>query len=228
MSRRVPEVAIVVGVLLSLTWLVFPPLVGEYELLTEPVPFLGYVTVAVALCYPFAAYTCWRAEDPDDTLLPRPILAVAAVIGAGCAVVGAVGGAPLLGLVVGLLVVVPPAAYALAYHAISPPPQPTLAAGAALAVAAVTAGLVVGQPYRAGLVAVLAFVPALAAFDRLAGNRLPAQVVIGGTALATLVVSGVALALASPLAHMLAAGLTVAFGGLIAVRIVGEKGRSVV
>ncbi|WP_267641092.1 hypothetical protein [Haloarchaeobius amylolyticus] len=219
MSRRVPEAAIVVGVLFATTWLVFPVLVGEVDLVADPASFLGYVGVAAVLFYPFAAYTVTRADDPDDTILPRPALAAAAAAGTLCALVGLVGGAPLLGLFVGLGVAMPAAAYAVAFDAVSPPPLPTLVAGTTLGLASLAGGLALGQPWLGGLTALFAFLPALGTYDHLTRDRLPTRGVLGATVLATLVVAGLGLGVAASETATLAAVLTVGFAGIVTARV---------
>ncbi|WP_435334600.1 hypothetical protein [Haloarchaeobius sp. TZWWS8] len=222
MSRRVPEAAIVVGVLFASTWLVFPLLVGEFAVLTEPMAVLGYVGVAALLCYPFAAYTLLVADAPDETVPPRPVFAAGTLAGFVLAGVGVLGGVPLLGLLVGLVVAVPPAAYALAYRVIRPPPGPTLAAGGLLGLACVGTGLVLARTTLAGVVALLAFAPAVVAYDRLARNRLPTRTVLGSVALAVLAVAGLGFVLGRTPEAVLTAALTVGFGGMVAARFVAE------
>ncbi|MCT9094636.1 hypothetical protein [Haloarchaeobius sp. HME9146] len=225
MTRRVPEAAIVVGVLFATTWLVFPVLVGEVDLVADPASFLGYVGVAAALFYPFAAYTVTRAADPDDTIPPRPVLAVAAAVGLLCVTLGLAGGEPLLGLLVGLGVAVPAAVYAVVFGAVSPPPVPTLVAGTALGIASLAGGLVLGQPWLGGLAALFAFLPALGMYDHLTNDRLPTRWVLGATVLATLAVVGFGLGVAASPTATLAAVLTVAFGGIVAARVAGVPPR---
>ncbi|WP_439027779.1 hypothetical protein [Haloarchaeobius sp. DT45] len=219
MTRRVPEAAIVVGVLFATTWLVFPVLVDDADLFSTPASLLGYVGVAAVLFYPFAAYTVAHAEDPDDTIPPRPVLAVAAAVGIGCVAVGLLGGDALLGLFVGLGVAVPAAVYAVAFDAVSPPPIPTLLTGTLLGVAAVAGGLALGQPWLGDLTALLAFFPALGTYDHLTSDRLPTRAVLGSTVLAAVVVGGLGFGVAASPTATLAAVLTVGFGGVVAARV---------
>ncbi|WP_435319738.1 hypothetical protein [Haloarchaeobius sp. TZWSO28] len=225
MTRRVPEAAIVVGVLFATTWLVFPVLVGEVDLVADPASFLGYIGVAAALFYPFAAYTVTRAADPDDTIPPRPVLAVAAAVGLLCVTLGLAGGEPLLGLLVGLGVAVPAAAYAVAFDAVSPPPVPTLVAGAGVGFAGLAGGLAFGQPWLGCLSALFAFLPALGTYDHLTSERLPTRGVLGATVLVALVVGGLGLGVGASLTATMAAVLTVAFGGIVAARVAGVPPR---
>lgn len=131
MSRRVPEFALVTGGFLALT------------VLGVGVAFTGDLVrsalTAVIVGYPFGLYAVSHSDDPTDVLPPRVVLPAAAVAGASLLVAAVPGGTERLGgrllyaLFAGLVVALPPAAYAVAYGRLRPlPPRPT-AAGAAVA-----------------------------------------------------------------------------------------------
>ncbi|WP_435348017.1 hypothetical protein [Haloarchaeobius sp. HRN-SO-5] len=218
MARRVPEAGIVVGVLFASSWLAFVLLVEFDRILTDPSRLLPVVAVAAALCYPFAAWGVHFDDDPAGTFPPGPVAATGAIAATVPVVAGFLGGAPLFGLVVALVVALPPAAYAVVYGDLLPPARATLAVGSVLSVGSVVAGVWVAQPYLAGVVALLTFFASVAVHDRADAPHLPAWLVFGGTATVAALVGGGSVALGRPVTVTLASMLVVGFGGAVGVR----------
>ena len=110
MTRRVPELALVVGLVLAGS---FVAAVAALEpgFLADPESLLVTAAIAVAVLYPFAAFTAVRMDDPTWLLPPDATLAVSLVGAAGVALLGALGASASLALAVATLVAAPVAAY---------------------------------------------------------------------------------------------------------------------
>jgi hypothetical protein len=225
MSRRVPEVAIVVGVLFASGWLAFVLLVEGDRLLREPAGILPVVLVAATLCYPFAAWAMYFDDDPAGTFPPEPVAAVGGLLGLVPVLAGALGGRPMFGLLVGTAVALPPAAYALVHGDSLPPARATLAVGTVAGVGVLTAGLLVGQPYLVAPVALAAFLGSVAVHDRAGAPLLSATLVFAGTALVVTALVGASVALGRSPSVTLATALTVGFGGAVGARFLSRPSR---
>lgn len=159
MSRHHPEAALVVGVLLSLSFAVYG------LLFSDP---LATLLVSVLLLLAFATFAVVRDDDPAAVLLPTPLLAGATLLAIPVVGYGLFVARPLFGLLVGLLLVVPTALYHVRYGDCINPLSPrvtlalvALAAVGVLGYAVVVAGgdplgsvdaallLVAGLDYRA-------------------------------------------------------------------------------
>ncbi|WP_256296058.1 hypothetical protein [Haloarchaeobius salinus] len=225
MSRRVPEMAIVVGVLFAAGWLAFVVLVEGDRLLSEPAAILPVVLVAAALCYPFAAWAVYFDDDPAGTFPPGPVAAVAGLLALVPVLAGALGGRALFGLLVATTVALPPAVYALTYGDSLPPARATLAAGTVVGVGVLTAGLLAGQPYLAAPVALAAFLGGVAVHDRAGAPLLSATLVFGASALVAAALVGASVALGRSPSVTLATALTVGFGGAVGARFLSRPSR---
>lgn len=224
-GRRVPEAAPVVG-------LVIAAAVGLFGFLFAPADgYLATVLVAVLPLYAFTAFGIVRADDrvadaiPPDAALAGAFLAAVAVLGYGLAVAGQ----PAFAVLVGLVVLVPPAMY----HARHGEPVNPLSPGATLAVgAAVAAGLVVFGPLVGGglgddpgdatlwaLDGLLVVLAALDYRDERGGPlaRRTERAVVGGSfAGATLAVGYFVVVASAPVAGLLVAGALIAVGAYVA------------
>ncbi|MFD1647140.1 hypothetical protein [Haloarchaeobius litoreus] len=225
MSRRVPEMAIVVGVLFASGWLAFVLLVEGDRLLRELAGILPVVLVAAALCYPFAAWAVYFDDDPASTFPPIPVAGVAGLAALVPVVAGALGGQPLFGLLVGTVVALPPAAYALVYGDSLPPARATLAGGTVVGVGVAAVGVVAGQPYLAAPVALAAFLGGVAVHDRAGAPLLSATLVFGATALVVCALVAGSVALGRTPSASLATALTVGFGGAVGARFLSRPSR---
>lgn len=221
--RRVPEAALAVGVLLSATFVVFVVLVQRERLLagTEP---LSTLAVAVALLYPFAVWAVYHSDDPTWALPPRAVAAAAGALAVGALAVGALRSAPLLGVSVALLTLLPPLAYWLtAAETERVPPRPLLAAGAVGALAIVCLGVAVEGPLVAAVDALALFLPAVAYHAREARRPLSPALTLGLGTAGTAAVVGVALALSASTYATLASATTVALGAVLAAYVTGLR-----
>ncbi|WP_257298074.1 hypothetical protein [Haloarchaeobius sp. FL176] len=225
MSRRVPEMAIVVGVLFASGWLAFVLLVEGDRLLREPAGILPVVLVAAALCYPFAAWAVYFDDDPAGTFPPEPVAVVGGLLALVPVVAGALGGRALFGLFAGTAVALPPAGYALKYGDSLPPARASLAGGTVVGVGVVTVGLLVEQPYLAAPVALAAFLGGVAVHDRAGAPLLSATLVFGGTALVAAALVGASVSLGHSPSVTLATALTVGFGGAVGARFLSKPSR---
>lgn len=142
MSRRVPEAAVLVGVVLSLSFGMFGALFGDP---------LSTALVSTLLLYVFVGYAVRVDDDPAGTLPPGPVLAAAAVAAGLVLAYGLVAGRPFTGLVVALVLVVPTALYHAQHTRAGGPlsPDATLLAAGVAAALVLTAGVV---GWRLGLV----------------------------------------------------------------------------
>lgn len=201
--RRVPELALAVGVALAAPAALFVAL------------FDAVVTAALvgaALLYPFAAYAVVVDDDPTTVLVPDYVLAGTAAAGGLTLLAGLAALEPLYGAVAGLVVALPGVAYHLRYgEPVSPVgPAATLALSGVVAAGLLAAGALAGDPALGAVGAVLA---ALAGADRyrLRGGPLSAgaerAAVAGGVAGVVVVVLGSVLAGAAAAGVVLAVGL---------------------
>ncbi|WP_254824017.1 hypothetical protein [Haloglomus halophilum] len=192
MSRRVPEAAVLVGVVLSLSFALYGVLFGDP---------LSTALVSVLVLYAFVGYAVRVDDDPAATLLPDPMLAAATVAGALALTYGLATLRPFLGLLVALVLVVPAALFHATHgESVNPlPPDATLALAAAAGVLVLLAGVALGRVTGdlAGMTSTAAFaagVLVLGAAEyhtRRATARLPRRVegaavvlTLGGAALA--------------------------------------------
>jgi hypothetical protein len=226
--RRVPEAALAVGVLLSGAFVSFvlvlevtgsDPLAGTGSLAT--------IAVALALLYPFAAWAVVHADDPTWALPPDVVAAVGGVVGVGALALGVAAGAPLLGVLVGLLASLPPAAYWTLVGTPTLAPRQVLVAGGVAGTLVVVGGVVVGAPSLAALDAVLAWLAAVGYHAVRDGRRLPWEAVVGGGVVSSSLVAGVAVATGASTFVTLASVATVAFCVVIGVyaTALGASGR---
>lgn len=123
MSRRVPEAAPIVGLVLAFSFAVFGFLFSTNHLAT--------LLVCTGLLYAFTALGIARSPNPDDVFAPDPILAVTFLVAAVAAIYGLVDGQPLFGVLVALVVFVPSALYHARYGESANPlsPDATLVGG---------------------------------------------------------------------------------------------------
>lgn len=110
MTRRVPELALVVGLVLSGSF-VAAVVALEPGFLADPGSLLVTTAIAVAVLYPFAAFTAVRMDDPTWLLPPDALLAASLVAAVGVVLLGATGASVSLALAVATLVAAPVAAY---------------------------------------------------------------------------------------------------------------------
>lgn len=193
MSRRVPEFALVTGLFLGLSTLV-SGVVLTGEVLTTSL-------LSALVSYPFVAYAVGADEDPTTVVPPRVVLALGAFFGVSSLTVSLLDGPTpenaLFGLFVGLLLAVPPAAYAVYFEADVNPlsPRATVFAGVALGIALLVAGLLVGAAsYGAAdalLVGLSAAVYGAARGVRFAARTKRAAVAVGGGLGVAVVAAGV-------------------------------------
>jgi hypothetical protein len=174
-NRRVPELALVTGLFLSVTFLV------AGVVLTGDV--VRTLLTAVVILYPFSTYAVRHSADPTTVLPPRATSAAAAVVGtvlAGSVLVAAPPGELATELPYALLlgagVVVPPAAYHVRYgdrtDRLNPlSPVTTVVVTTVVAVGVLGYGLLVGGTVFAAATALIAFL-AGAVYARARGARL--------------------------------------------------------
>lgn len=141
MSRYVPEISLLTGVFLGLSaTLSGVVLTGR---------FFPSLLFGVVVCYPFAAFGVVRSDDPTEALPPRLILGVGVGLGA-LTLLAALADGPrvslLEGLLGGLLVALPPLAYATKFHADVNPLSPveTFAVSAAVGALFLAAAPLIG------------------------------------------------------------------------------------
>ncbi|WP_121820270.1 hypothetical protein [Halostella salina] len=185
MTRRVPELALVVGLVLAGSF-VAAVVALEPGFLRDPASLLVTVAIAVAVLYPFAAFTAVRMDDPEWLLPPDAVLAAALVAGVGVALLGATAASASLALAVATLLVAPPAAYNATHggRLHSMPAFPALVGSAATGVAVFGLGAATGaNPLVYGLVAAALLLLGGAYYtDRVPGRRAErrAGVVVSG------------------------------------------------
>ncbi|MDS0296500.1 hypothetical protein [Halogeometricum luteum] len=211
MSRRVPEFALLIGVVLGLTAVVFGLLFG--------LRLLDVVVLAAVGAYPFVAFGLLRDDDPASVVPPRWILVVG-VLWAFLGVVGVLAADPSPSALVpaafaGLVLALPPAAYAVRHGAdVNPlPPRATLGVGVVAGVGLLALGLVTVQPVlgtvSAVLLSVAAGLYATARGVRLAERTRRAAVAAG--ALLGVAVVAVGVVRGADLTNWVLAGIAVAF-----------------
>ncbi|WP_144905183.1 hypothetical protein [Halobellus captivus] len=144
MSRRVPEFAVLIGVVLGLSVVVTGVTLGWGLYATT--------VVGALVSYPFVGFGIVRDSDPAATLRPRWLLglggAIAAAGALGTLVDDPTAGGVLRAALVGLALGTPPAGYATRYGAGVNPltPRATAGVGVAAGLALLAFGLFVGQP----------------------------------------------------------------------------------
>lgn len=141
MSRRVPEFALVTGLFLGLSTLVSGVVLAGDVLTTS--------LLSALVSYPFVAYAVVRDDDPTTVMPPRAILALGAFFGVSLLAASLLEDPSpanaLFGLFVGLLLALPPVAYAVYFEADVNPlsPRATVFAGVSLGIVLLVAGLLV-------------------------------------------------------------------------------------
>jgi len=189
MTRRVPELALVVGLVLSGSF-VAAVVALEPGFLGDPESLLVTVAIAAAALYPFAAFTAVRMDDPEWILPPDAVLAAALVAGFGVALLGVTGASASLALAVATLVVAPPAAYNATHggYLRSLPAFPALVGSAAAGVAVFGLGAATGANplVYGGIAATLLLLGGAYYTDRVPGRRAErrAGVVVSASLLA--------------------------------------------
>ncbi len=216
MSRRVPEAALAVGVLLSLSFVAFVVLVQGAAALSGTAP-LATLAVAVAVLYPFAVWSVYHSEDPTWALPPDAVAGAAGVTALLALAVGTLRSAPLLGVSVAVLTVLPPVAYwVTAEETRRVPPRPVLAGAGVAALGIVLLGVAVEGPLVAAVDALAVFLPAVAYHVRADGRRLAPVPTLGLGLAGVAAVAGVAVALGASTYATLASVTTVGLGAVLA------------
>lgn len=108
MSRRgqpVPEAAPLLGVVLAFGIAGFGFRFGPAG------SHLATTAVALVVLYGFTAYGIARSPDPVDAIPPDPVLVIGALLAVGAVGYGVAVAQPMAGVLVGLVAVLPPAAY---------------------------------------------------------------------------------------------------------------------
>jgi hypothetical protein len=103
MSRRVPEAAPLVGLVLAFAFTLFGLLFSSNH--------LGTLLVSALILYPFVAFGIVRSETPEDVFVPDYVLAAGFLGSAPLLLYGIAIGQALFGALVALVVGVPPALY---------------------------------------------------------------------------------------------------------------------
>ena len=210
MTRRVPEFAVVTGVFLGVSALVSGLVLGWGLYAT--------VVVGAAASYPFVAFGIVRDDDPADTIPPRWLLTVGALVatagGVGVLVADPTLGGVLAAALVAVVLGAPAAAYATRFGADINPASPrmTVVVGAAAGLTLVVAGLAVDAALVGGAAGAMSGLCA-ALYGTERGVDLDARarrlaVAAGGVVGVGIV--GVGLALGGPLGEWLLSGIAVA------------------
>ncbi|MEF8807002.1 hypothetical protein [Natronomonas sp.] len=123
MSRRVPEAAPLVGLVLAFAFALFGLLFSSNH--------LGTLLVSALVLYPFVAFGIVRSEDPTGVFVPDYVLAAGFLASAPILLYGIAIGQTLFGALVALVVGVPPALYHARFgESVNPlSPDQTLAVG---------------------------------------------------------------------------------------------------
>lgn len=172
MSRRAPEFALLIGLVLALAYVGFVALVSGGAALLAPRQLVGTVAVALVLSYPFAIYAVHYDDDPTTVLPPVAVGLAGGLVAALVAVAGAVAGVPVEAALVALLAGLPVGAYVVTYGGLDLPDARAVAAvGVLCGVGVVLAGLVVGPASLAAVAGLLCFLAAAAYHDHVA--RVP-------------------------------------------------------
>lgn len=169
MNRRAPELALLAGLLLSLS-------IGGFAFWATGELTPSLLTGAV-LCYPFARYAVVHDDDPTTVLPPRAVglfgvlagtLLVFDSLATGPSPAANPVAALLRGLFLGSLVALPPAAYAVARGASvsDVPPRPVFAAALAFGLLLVVAGALAETAFGAAAGGLLALAGGLYARER--------------------------------------------------------------
>lgn len=222
-GRRVPEAAPLVGLVLSLSFVVYAGLFTDAA--------LPAALVSAAVLSAFTAYGVFHSDDPAGVLRPDAVLAgavFAAALAVGYAVVA--GRSVLFGLFVGLAVAVPAALYHARYgDPVNPlDPLATLALAGGGAAVVLVAGALAGEPLVAAANAVLLVVAAGDYRNQRGGPLSPAvERAAVGTALggALLALAYFVLVAGAPTTALFVAGALVVAGGYFALG--DARGRTV-
>jgi hypothetical protein len=194
MSRRVPELALVTGLLLALPAFGFGAVFGDDLALTA--------LLSATVLYPFAGYAVYHSDDPTSVLPPRVVAAVGTLAGVATGVAALLGAGPgrllaaaLFAVFCLVAVALPPVAYAVVHDPDVLPlsPRAVLFAGAALAVAVLPLGAVAREPLLAAVTAGVVFLAAgfhaaRAGVD--VAGRLGRPLVAGGLLVGLLLAAG--------------------------------------
>lgn len=220
MSRRVPEAAVLVGVVMSLSFALYGALFGDP---------LSTALVSVLVLHLFVGYAVRVDEDPETTLLPDPTLAAAVLAGGVAAAYGLATLRPLLGLLVALVLAVPAALFHATHaESVNPlSPDATLALAAAAGVTTVLAGVALGRltddlagpAGTAGVTAGLLVLGAAEYHTRRGGRlsrRVEGAAVIAALGGATLAMGYLTLVADAPLAGLAVAGALLVVGAYFA------------
>lgn len=178
MSRRVPEAAPLVGVVLAFAVAAFG------ALFAPPGSLLSVALLAALPLYGFTAFGVARSREPTRAIPPDPVLAVGLLAGAAVGGYGIATGADVaFAAFVALALAAPPAAYHARYgHPVNPlSPRATVAAAGALAVGLLGVGIAEGDP---ALGAVDAALVVLAAADYRDARGAPLDDLVEFTAVA--------------------------------------------
>ncbi|RDI71600.1 hypothetical protein [Halopelagius longus] len=209
MSRRVPEFALVTGLLLGLSTLVSGLVLAD-EIVTSSL-------LSALVAYPFVAYAVARDDDPTTVMPPRAILGVGVCFGLALFAASLLDGPSparaLFGLFAGLLVALPPVAYAVRFEAGVNPlhPRTTVLAGVGAGVALLVVGLLADSVAYGAADALLVSLSA-AVYGTARGVRFDARtkrVAVAVGVLLGVAVVAVGVARSEPLGDWLAAAMAV-------------------
>ena len=212
-SRRVPEAAPLVGVVLAFGFALYGVLfAGDH---------LAIALGTVALLYPFVAAGVVRSDDPTPVFRPHAVLAAGCLAGATLSSYGMATGRPLFGSLVGVAAAAPPVAYHVRYGTSVNPLPPTastvvgLGAAAGFLAYSVAAGRLLHGAVTALAVGLLAVDYRRQRGDPLARRARTAALVacLGGGLLAF----GALAASGRPAAGLAAGGVLVGIGAFLAV-----------
>lgn len=211
MSRRVPEAAPLVGVVLSFGFALFGFLFSADHLAT--------VLGSVVLLYPFVIFGIARSDGPEDVFVPDAVLAVGFLGGGAVGLYGVVDGRAGFGGFIASVIAVPPTLYHARFgESINPlGPRQSLFAGLALAAALFTVAAAESALVAGGSATVVG----LGAVDyhRRRGERLDRRtrtVTIGCCFGGGLVAFGILTAIGRPATALAAAVALVATGAFVA------------
>ena len=138
-SRRVPEAAPLVGVVLAFGFALYGVLfAGDH---------LAIALGTVALLYPFVAAGVVRSDDPTPVFRPHAVLAAGCLAGSTLSSYGMATGRPLFGSLVGVAAAAPPVAYHARYGtSVNPlPPAASTVVGLGAAAGFLAYGVAAGR-----------------------------------------------------------------------------------
>jgi hypothetical protein len=214
MSRRVPEFALVTGVVLALAFSAFALAV------TGDIP--RSALTGAAFLYPFAAYAVVHSDDPTDVLPPDLVLGVAVAVAGFVAIATALAGVGdasdrlFFGLFVALVISLPAAAYHVRFgRRVNPlSPRRTVAATGGVALAILALGLATGSAVYGSVDALLVFLGGSLAGDARGAppDRRTRRTFVAFGALLALALVGAGWVRALPLGDALVAGMAALLG----------------